>query len=81
MKKLYTISILAFILFTGCQKDSSSISADDCLLITKENIIGRYRITVLEEKQDNGSIKSDLAQMPACEQNDIYNFSSNGVFM
>ncbi|HEV8080433.1 MAG TPA: hypothetical protein VGP43_06970 [Chitinophagaceae bacterium] len=81
MKKINLICILFYISFIGCQKEISNNVSNDCSNITTEKIIGRYKLTVLEEKLANGSIKNYLAQLPACELDDIYNFSNNGTFI
>ncbi len=70
--RLYLL-LSVVILFASCKKSDTSNSNNDCLPIKKENIVGRYRLTTLEEKQDNGTIRNYITEMPACSQDDIYN--------
>lgn len=77
MKYYYFLSFL--LILTSCKKNENTTKEDECLPIKKETIVGRYKITTLEEKEDNGTIRNDLANMPACSQDDIYNFDANGI--
>ena len=73
MKKMILTAGLFIVILAGCKKDK------DCDL-SRESIVGSYRLTALTYQEAGSSIVSDVYNqyLPPCERDDVYTFNTNG---
>jgi len=75
MKKLLLPAVLALFTFASCKKDK----ADDAKPITKENVIGSFKVTSLTYTM-NGVTADGMQTLQDCEKDDLYIFKAENVF-
>lgn len=75
MKKLFATAAVAVLLFTSCNKSNG----DELRYITKENIIGSYKMIAMEIVS-GGQAADGLAVTDACKKDDLYIFKPGDVF-
>lgn len=75
MKKLLFSAAIAALALTSCKKDKG----DEAKAITKENIIGTYKLTALEIKALGQTING-LDQLEACQKDDLHILKSGDEY-
>jgi len=68
--KILFLSFLCTATFTACKKDK-----DESVALTKENLVGTYKLTA---STVNGA--DVMAQMNACEKDDLFKFNTDGTY-
>ena len=76
MKKILLSASVLTLLLSSCKKDNAQ---NDSKAVTKENIIGDYKLTGLTT--ETSGFKMDvLAQMEPCQRDDEYHFKAGDVY-
>lgn len=75
MKKLLFAAAIAAIALTSCKKTNS----DEAKAITKENIIGSFKVTAMTYTA-NGVTIDGMANITACEKDDIHIFKAADAY-
>jgi hypothetical protein len=74
MKKLFLAGLVFTLALTSCKNND-----DDCTL-TRDSIVGTYKITAARYQPNGGGSDIDLFALSApCERDDLVIFNDNGV--
>lgn len=74
MKKLFLFSIVTGIMLTSCKKKK------DTCVTNMTSIAGTYKLTSLRYKPSGGTETEILAQLPACQRDDLQVLNANGTY-
>jgi Lipocalin-like domain len=76
MKKVLLFAAVAALAFSACKKSGGS----DAKAVTKENIIGNYKLTSMTVSLNGGAETDAKASMDDCQKDDIYLFKAADVY-
>ncbi len=78
MKKLFSLAALSIVMFSSCKKDTPAATCN----LDNNGILGDYKITSILYKADAATPEMDVfTTYSACEKDDIYTFSPNGIYV